>query len=103
MYSDVTGTLPNDAVFVFEGTLYEDGNPIEGYSNIAHAEEMPICIISGMQENAAQFDYELQLFCTVFASESLSDVQAYINGEGAFPEEAVIGSSEVSFDLGAMK
>lgn len=103
VYSDVTGTLPNDAVFVFEGTLYEDGNPIEGYSNIAYAEEMPICIISGMQENAAQFGYELQLICTVFASESLSDVQAYMNGEGAFPEEAVISSSEVSFDLGAME
>ena len=52
VYSDITGTLPEDAVFLFEGTLCQDGNPIEGYSNIAYADEMPICIISGMQEDA---------------------------------------------------
>ncbi len=101
VYSDVVGTLPEDAVFLFEGTLCQDGSSIEGYSNIAYAKEMPICIISGMQEDAGRFDYdyELLLNCTVFDSASTSAVQAYVDGTGEFPEEAVIVHYEVDFDL----
>lgn len=101
VYSDITGTLPEDAVFVFEGTLCQDGSPVEGYSSIAYADEMPICIISGMQEDAERFDYdyELQLYCTVFDSAATPAVQDYVGGEGDFPEDAVIDFYEVSFDL----
>lgn len=99
VYSDVTGTLPEDAVFLFEGTLCQDGSPVEGYSNIAYADEMPICIISGMQEDAAVSDHMLHLNCTAFDSAAVSAVQEYVNGEGEFPDESVIVHYEVDFDL----
>ncbi len=101
VYSDITGTLPEDAVFLFEGTLCQDGNPIEGYANIAYAEEMPVCTISGMQEDAGVSDYTLHLNCTVFDSAATHAVQDYVGGEGEFPEDAVVDFYEVCFDLRA--
>ncbi len=99
VYTDTDTVYPQDSILLFEGTLLENGEPVSGYSQALYAEDLPACIISGMEEDAWQNSYTLHLTCHVFSADAETSVDAYLCMEGDFPEEYVLETGEVTFEL----
>ncbi|MBQ7004458.1 MAG: hypothetical protein IJN57_10940 [Oscillospiraceae bacterium] len=99
VYVDADADIPQDSILLVEGTLLENGEPVSGYSQALYSEDMPTCIISGMEEDAWQNSYTLHLTCHVLSADAETDLNYYLSQDGAFPDAYVLHTGEVTFEL----
>ncbi|MBE6850415.1 MAG: hypothetical protein E7504_01530 [Ruminococcus sp.] len=66
LYTELSEDFPNNAVYVIEGTFYENGEATGGVSWYPTKKEFPNCIISGMPDiEDMDCTYEIEITCNV--------------------------------------
>ncbi len=66
LYTELSEDFPKNAVYVIEGTFYENGEATGGVSWYPTKKEFPSCIISGMPDiEDMDCTYEIEITCNV--------------------------------------
>ncbi len=88
LYTELSEDFPNNAVYVIEGTFYENGEATGGVSWYPTKKEFPNCIISGMPDiEDMDCTYEIEITCNVLDEKEDETL-------GSFSETFVLSTAE---------